>query len=160
MGARMTEQRYVLGIAYQAGPDPRIQKGADGHRDFISAEELEKAAWAFLGKSLVGIYHADGTEGHAVVKESYIYRGPDWHITDILGNELVVKSGDWLVGAVLDEVAWDLYKRGLITGWSPQGGAKRRSPLTKSVTVTVQVADDDTHESLARRIAEQIRSNA
>lgn len=153
------EQRYVLGIAYQAGPDPRIQKGADGHRDYFPAEELEKAAWSFIGKSIVGIYHADGTEGHAVVKESYIYRGPDWHITDILGNELVVKSGDWLVGAVLDEVAWNLYKAGHITGWSPQGAAKRRTPLTKSITLTI---DDDPGldvDGLAQNIAQQIRSS-
>ncbi|MCX5239828.1 XkdF-like putative serine protease domain-containing protein [Streptomyces prunicolor] len=116
------EQRYVLGVAYQAGPDPRIQRGADGGRDYFSPEELEKAAWGFLrdGPS-VGLFHADGTEGAATVVESYVYRGPDWH----LGTDIVVKSGDWLIGAVLDERAWQLYKAGRITGWSPQGQARR-----------------------------------
>lgn len=116
------EQRYVLGVAYQAGPDPRIQRGADGGRDYFSPEELEKAAWGFLrdGPS-VGLFHADGTEGAATVVESYVYRGPDWH----LGDDVVVKAGDWLIGAVLDERAWQLYKAGRITGWSPQGQARR-----------------------------------
>ncbi|MFI5880802.1 XkdF-like putative serine protease domain-containing protein [Streptomyces sp. NPDC051554] len=116
------EQRYVLGVAYQAGPDPRIQRGADGGRDYFSPEELEKAAWGFLrdGPS-VGLFHADGTEGAATVVESYVYRGPDWH----LGEDVVVKAGDWLIGAVLDERAWQLYKAGRITGWSPQGQARR-----------------------------------
>lgn len=120
----MPEQRYVLGVAYQAGPDPRIQRGADGGRDYFTAEELEKAAWGFLRKGRqVGMFHADGTEGHAEIVESYVWRGPDWD----LGDGVVVKAGDWLIGAVLDEVAWDLYKRGKVTGWSPQGSAKRRT---------------------------------
>jgi hypothetical protein len=119
------EQRYVLGVAYQAGPDPMIKRGADGGRDFFSAEELEKAAWRYLQNGPeVGLFHADGTEGAATVVESYIYRGPDWE----LGNGVVVKAGDWLVGAVLDENAWQLYKSGRVTGWSPQGSARRITP--------------------------------
>jgi hypothetical protein len=124
----MTEpqpQRYVLGVAYQAGPDPRIQRGMDGGRDYFSPAELEKAAWGFLqdGRQ-VGLFHGpDSTVGHADVVESYIYRGPDWD----LGDGSVVKSGDWLVGAILDETAWALYKSGRVTGWSPQGSARRIS---------------------------------
>ncbi|MEE1838204.1 XkdF-like putative serine protease domain-containing protein [Streptomyces sp. SP17KL33] len=119
------EQRYVLGVAYQAGPDPMIKRGADGGRDFFSPEELEKAAWGFLQNGAqVGLFHADGTEGAATVVESYIYRGPDW----ALDGGVVVKSGDWLVGAILDEHAWQLYKSGRVTGWSPQGSARRITP--------------------------------
>ena len=118
----MTEQRYVLGIAHQAGPDPRINEGQDGGRDYFTPEELEKAAWGFLRKGpTVGLSHVDGTEGAAQVVESYIYRGPDWALDD----GTVVKSGDWLVGAILDEFAWQLYKAGHIDGWSIQGTAQR-----------------------------------
>lgn len=114
-------QRYVLGIAYQAGPDPRIQEGADGGRDWIGPVELEKAAWRFLASSpTVGINHADGTTGSAEIVESYIYRGPDWQVGDV-----VVKAGDWLVGAVLGEYAWALFEAGLVDGWSVQGTARR-----------------------------------
>lgn len=117
------EQRYVLGIAYQAGPDPRITKGADGGRDYFTAAELEKAAWKFLtGGRKVGLFHVDGTEGAADVVESYIYRGPDWD----LGDGIVAKSGDWLIGAVLSPEAWELHKAGRLNGWSPQGTARRR----------------------------------
>lgn len=118
----MSDQRYVLGIAYQAGPDPRIRRGADGGRDFFSEAELEKAAWSFLRNGpQVGLFHADGTEGAAEIVESYVYRGPDWD----LGGGVVVKSGDWLIGAILDEPAWRLYKSGRVTGFSPQGMARR-----------------------------------
>lgn len=117
------EQRYVLGIAYQAGPDPRITKGADGGRDYFTEAELEKAAWNFLRRGRQhGAFHLDGTEGCAETVESYIYRGPDWD----LGDGIVVKSGDWLIGAVLDEKAWQAVKAGRISGWSPQGTARRR----------------------------------
>jgi hypothetical protein len=120
----MAEQRYVLGVAYQAGPDPRIQRGADGGRDYFTAAELEKAAWSFLKNGpVVGLFHADGTEGHAQVVESYIWRTDPW----IVDGETVAKSGDWMIGAILDETAWQLYKQGKVTGWSPQGTATRRT---------------------------------
>ncbi|MGE0399937.1 MAG: XkdF-like putative serine protease domain-containing protein [Kofleriaceae bacterium] len=127
------EQRYVLGIAYQAGRDERIRMGADGARDYFEPAELEKAAWSYIGSDmLIGVEHIDGTEGHARVVESYIYRGPEWALGDVGGEQVIVKSGDWLLGAVLDDVAWDLYKSGRITGWSPQGSGRRRRPVAKS----------------------------
>ena len=118
-------QRYVLGIAYQAGPDPRIQKGADGGRDYFTAEELEKAAWSFLanGNPQVGVGHIDGTTGAATVVESYIYRNDEpWD----LGGGMVVTKGTWLIGAILDDRAWSAVQDGRISGWSPQGTARRR----------------------------------
>lgn len=123
-------QRYCLGIAYQAGPDPRIARGQDGGRDFLDAADLEKAAWEFIANGpRVGLFHLDGTEtdpdgeATATVVESYIYRPEQpWD----LGNDLIVRKGDWLLGAVLSPRAWDMYQRGLITGWSPQGIARRR----------------------------------
>jgi hypothetical protein len=121
-------QRFVLGIAYQAGPDPRIAKGIDGGRDYFTAEELEKAAWSFLRNGpQVNAFHVDGTEGCAVVVESSIHRGPDWD----LGDGIVVKAGDWLVGAILDDRAWELHKAGKINGWSPQGTARRRRRVVR-----------------------------
>lgn len=119
------EQRYVLGVAYQAGRDQRIRKGLDGGRDYFTAAELEKAAFSYAANGLDnGLFHADGTRAGTTV-ESYIYRGPDWAITGSDGSVSVVKSGDWLVGAILNERGWDLYKRGELTGWSPQGTARR-----------------------------------
>jgi hypothetical protein len=120
-------QRYLLGIAYQAGRDPRIAKGADGSRDYFTAEELEKAAWAFLkANPSVGLFHADGTEGHAEVVESYIHRGQPWIVDDTPGREVIVRKGDWLIGVILDDSAWAMYEKGQITGFSPQGSARRR----------------------------------
>ena len=121
----MAEARYVLGLAYQAGRDPLIAKGLDGARDFFTADELEKAAWSFLpGGAQVGMFHADGTTGAARVVESYIWRGDDWDA----GNGTIIRKGDWLIGAICDEPAWNLVKSGRVTGFSPQGVAKRRKP--------------------------------
>jgi hypothetical protein len=119
-------ERFVLGIAYQAGPDPRITKGADGGRDYFTEAELEKAAHSYLRNGpRVGLFHVDGTDGDATatVVESYIYRNEEpWVIAD----DLVVRKGDWLVGAILSPRAWELYKQGRISGFSPQGTATRR----------------------------------
>ena len=117
-------QRYVLSIAYKAGRDPRITKGADGGRDFLSAESLELAAWNYIAKGSpqVGIGHIDGTTGAATVVESYIYRGPDWD----LGDGIVVTKGDWLIGMILEPKSWQLALQGRLSGLSPQGVARRR----------------------------------
>lgn len=118
------EARFVLGLAYQAGRDDRITKGLDGSRDYFTAAELEKACWSFgRGPREVGIMHQDGTVGAAVVVENFIWRGEPASFGDV-----VVKAGDWVMGAILDEPAWALYKAGKITGFSPQGGARRRKP--------------------------------
>lgn len=115
-------QRYVLGIAYQAGYDPSIKKGADGFTDYVDPDDLELAAWGFMkGHPVIGLSHADGTVGHADVVESYIFRGPDWEQPD----GTVVKAGDWLLAAVVDEPTWERIEKGEFTGWSPEGTATR-----------------------------------
>lgn len=123
------ERRFILGLAYQAGRDPRIAKGADGARDFFTADELEEACWSFLPNGgEVGLFHLDGSVGHFSTRENCIYRGPDWD----QGNGLVIKRGDWLIGGICDEIAWDLVKTRRVTGFSPQGAARRHRYLPGS----------------------------
>lgn len=120
------EDQFLYGVAYQAGPSPRIQRGADGGLDMFSPRELEKAAWSFmLGGHQHGLFHADGTEGVAKTVESGIYRNPvPWVISD----DLIIRKGDWTLGVLVDDKGWSLYKQGKVGGFSPQGGAKRRNP--------------------------------
>lgn len=123
------ERRYTLGLAYGANL-PDVGKAADGYRDFAGVTALEDAAWSFLRKGAqVGLDHADGTEGHGTVVESYIYRGPDWPQE----NGYVVKAGDWLVGTVWDEPTWAGIKDGRWNGYSPQGSARRRTPAPEAL---------------------------
>ena len=116
------EQRYTLGVAYPVDE-------VDSHGDFTDAAELEKAAWGFIANVVnkseagVGTDHADGTDGAAQVVESYIYRGPTWVDED--SGEVIAKTGDWLVGAVWTEEAWERIKKDELTGWSIQGLAFR-----------------------------------
>ena len=117
--------KFCLGVAYQAGPDPRIARGQDGGRDFFTPRELEKAAWSFmLSGQQVGIGHADGTTGAARPVESYLYRNP---VPWVVAPDLVVRKGDWVLGALLEDHSWGLAKAGKVTGWSPQGSGHRRA---------------------------------
>jgi len=121
----MAEQRYFLAVAWQAGRDPAIQRGADGRRDFATAESIERAAWRFMKSRDLGLMHQDGTLGHVELVESYIYRGPDWAQDD----GTVIKAGDWLIGGIaLDDQTWRDMKAGRYTGVSVQGAGKRRTP--------------------------------
>lgn len=127
------ERRYTLGLAYPANrADASV--AMDGFRDFVGADALESAAWSFLGKAgRVGLHHRDGTEGHGDVVESYLYRGPDWHIKAVDGSDQLIKSGDWLLGVVWDEPTWQAIKRGDFNGFSPQGRARRRQPSAEAL---------------------------
>lgn len=117
--------RYLLSVAHQAGPDPRIVKGADGGRDFFNEDQLEKAAWRFMqGPMQVGVDHADGTTGIAIPCESYIYRGPDWPQPD----GTVIKKGDWLLGMRVSEQTYQEAQSGRFGGVSVQGAARRVKP--------------------------------
>lgn len=123
------ERRYTLGVAYPANR-PDVGRAADGFRDFAGPDVLEDAAWSFMRKgAAIGLHHADGTEGHGQVVESYVYRGPDWPQP----NGYVVKAGDWLLGVVWDAETWPLVKSGHIQGFSPQGAARRRTPSAEAL---------------------------
>jgi hypothetical protein len=129
-----SDQQYLLCIAWEPGKDDRIAKGVDGARDFMTAPDVEQAAWRLIAKHAggqSGLAHASffdpsRDESHARVVESYIYRGPDWPMTAADGSEVVVKAGAWLVGLECDDVAWAEYKAGRIGGVSVQGRARRR----------------------------------
>lgn len=122
-----TPQRFTLGLAYPALRHD-VARARDGHIDFASPEALEKCAWEYMTRYReIGMWHKDGTSGHADVVESYIWRAPDWPTGARLpdGSELVIKAGDWMLGAVWDEHGWEQVQSGLINGWSPQGGCIR-----------------------------------
>lgn len=123
------ERRYTLSVGYPAN-SADIMKSRDGHIDFASEDEIEKAAWGYMASGAkVGVFHAERTEGAGETVESYIYRGPDWEAAE----GLVVKSGDWLIGTIWSEPAWEAIKRGDIRGTSMQGSAKRRAPSPADV---------------------------
>lgn len=132
------EQQFVLGVAYQAGPDPKIAKGLDGARDYFTEAELEKAAWSFmLNGQQHGMFHLDGTTGAARPVENFIYRNP---VPWIVAPDLVVRKGDWCQGLLLDDKAWALHKAGKVNGLSPQGIARRRK-RTRAGELTSVPAD-------------------
>lgn len=127
------ERRYTLTVAYPAD-SPDVGRARDGFQDFASKEAVENAAWSYMRNGGgVGGFHLDGTEGFGERVESYIYRGPDWHIAAADGSDQVVKEGDWLLGIIWTPDAWNLIKSGEATGVSMQGGAKRRAPSPADV---------------------------
>lgn len=121
-------KRFTLGVAYAANKVD-VAKARDGHRDFADPAALEDCAWNYLRKGAqIGLFHEEGTYGHADVVESYIYRGPDWEVTGVLGDTYVIKAGDWMLGAVWDDLGYEAVQKQLVNGWSPQGRAKRLQP--------------------------------
>lgn len=114
---RDAPRRYTLGVAYPAN-------AVDAHGQFMDPQDLEETAWRYLQERRgVGLMHLDQTGGSGVPVESYIYRGPDWHIAG-----QVIKNGDWLLGVIWSEPAWDQIERGELTGYSMQGWGTQEAP--------------------------------
>ncbi len=130
------ERRFTLGVAY---PAMKADKGraADGYRDFVSAEALEKTAHEWLIKHRdVNLFHRNGTSGHFKPAESYIWRFGRYTFTSpVNGKNYVIKDGDWLLGGYWDELGWSLVKAGLVNGWSPEGTAKRARPTAERLAL-------------------------
>lgn len=104
------EQKLVYGIVYE--PDV-----PDAHGDFMTAEEIEKAAQGFLAEAReIDINHSfEG--GTGVVVESYV--APD---DFMIGSKRITKGSWVLVTRASDEV-WEQIKAGIITGYSMAGTA-------------------------------------
>lgn len=128
----MDEYRVALGVAYPAYKvDERLAK--DGFRDFAPADLVEQIAWRWMKeRQSIGLFHEQGTEGHGVVVESGIHRGPDWLVKNAQG-EVRVCEGDWLLAVEFDKPTWALVKSRRIRGWSPQGKAERGLPSAASL---------------------------
>lgn len=126
------EDRFLLMVAYS--PNRMPLRGADGKTDLASPRVLEKACWHFMAKGAkTGMWHESGHESEAVCVENYVYRNPvSWAVKNG-EHETVIKEGDWIVGFVLSEPAWEMYKAGEIGGVSMQGAASRKKPSAETL---------------------------
>jgi len=108
------EQRLTYGVVLE--PDV-----TDAQGDRETANEIEKAAHAYLVNSrTVGIHHAAKSPGSVVV-ESYIA------LADMdIGGEIVAK-GSWVMVTQHDPDVWELVKNGEFRGYSI-GGTGDRQP--------------------------------
>ena len=107
------EKHTVTGIVYE--PDTEDAQG-----DFMTAEEIEKAAHYFLKNSgKVDIQHSFKEEESAVVVESYVTK------SDGVINGHDVKKGTWIATVEInnDEIFKDI-EDGKITGFSMGGTGK------------------------------------
>jgi hypothetical protein len=129
----MEEHRVTIGVAYPANlADAKMAK--DGHIDFASKDVVEQIAWRWMKeRQQVGLLHESGTEGHGLVVESGIHRGPDWIVKNADDSETVVSDGDWLLGVEWDEPTWRWIKANPSAGYSPQGRAGRREPSAEAL---------------------------
>ena len=118
------ESRFLLMVGYS--PNRMPLRGADGKLDVASPEVVEKACWRFMENGARGgLMHKAGGENALRVVENGIYRGPEWHFTAANGEEVTVRKGDWLIGAILSPSAWRRYKNGEFGSGSLQGSAQR-----------------------------------
>ncbi|MGG5181393.1 XkdF-like putative serine protease domain-containing protein [Bacillus sp. MM09(2025)] len=103
-------QRLVYGIVYE----PHVE---DAHGDFMTPEEIEKAAHGFLKDAREIDKQHDFQGGVGEVVESYI--AP----SDFEMGEEIIKKGSWVLVTKASEDIWNQIQKGEITGYSMAGTA-------------------------------------
>jgi Putative phage serine protease XkdF len=108
-------KQIVYGVVYE--PDV-----VDAHGDFMTAEEIEKAAHAFMESrhthNIDKQHDLEADEGYVV--ESYI--AP----VDMQLGDQEIKKGSWVAGVKVTNVeTWAAIEKGEITGFSMWGVGKR-----------------------------------
>jgi len=105
------EQRLVYGVVYE----PNV---VDAHGDFMTAEEIVKAAHYFMENFQKVDANHDFEEGKGKLVECFVAPAD----MEINGN--TITKGTWSVGIhVTDDETWNLIKSGEITGLSMAGYA-------------------------------------
>lgn len=114
------EKRIVTGVVYE--PDT-----PDTHDEFMTAQEIEKAAHQFLKDYRNIDKQHDFTSGQGEVVESWIAK------SDTTVGEQQIREGTWLMSVhVPDDEIWSEIKKGNITGFSMGGVGERVKQVTKS----------------------------
>lgn len=105
------EERVVTGVVYE--PDT-----VDAQGDSASAEEIRKASFNFMMKSMIlGFEHKESiSKFHAQIVENYI--AP----TSFKLGEQFIKAGTWLMSIKIhNDELWALIKSGEVSGFSMSG---------------------------------------
>jgi hypothetical protein len=107
------EKQIVWGAVY-------VPDKVDSQGDYMSAEEIEKAAYLFMSKGIVSNIdmNHDNEKTGAYVIESFIARegDPDFPVV-----------GTWVVGVhIPDEDLWEKVKDGTINGFSMEAAVRTR----------------------------------
>ncbi|MBR0615281.1 XkdF-like putative serine protease domain-containing protein [Bacillus safensis] len=114
-------QRLVYGIVYE----PNV---ADAHGDYMTPEEIEKAAHGFLKDAREIDKQHDFQGGVGEVVESYI--AP----SDFEMGDEVIKKGSWVLVTKASDEIWEQIQKGEITGYSMAGtadiGKQEREPAS------------------------------
>ncbi|WP_426616441.1 XkdF-like putative serine protease domain-containing protein [Bacillus velezensis] len=105
------ERKLVYGIVYE--PDT-----VDAHGDFMTADEIEKAAHGFLKDAREIDKQHDFQGGVGEVVESYVAPA------DFEMNGETIKKGSWVLVTKASEEVWEQIKKGEITGYSMAGTAE------------------------------------
>ncbi|WP_404407720.1 XkdF-like putative serine protease domain-containing protein [Jeotgalibacillus malaysiensis] len=109
--SKSDEQQLVYGIVYE----PDVE---DSHQDYMTAEEIEKAAHGFLKDARNIDTQHDFNAGVGEVVESYVAPA------DIEMSGETIKKGSWILVTKASDDIWEQIKKGDITGYSMAGTAE------------------------------------
>jgi len=126
------ERRYTFGVVYKASTE--TDKSLDAHKEYVSADELEKALWKYVQSGDRNIYLQ-----HGQLKAIGMMPVGEWveivhwpYETDakfiLPGQETITRkipAGSVYMGVIWNEEAWPLVKAGKIRGFSFGGRARK-----------------------------------
>ncbi|MDM5430818.1 XkdF-like putative serine protease domain-containing protein [Bacillus mycoides] len=120
-------QKLVYGVVYEPGT-------TDLHNDFMTAEEIEKAAHKFMKDAQNIDTQHDFVAGAGEIVESYIAPA-DFEI-----NGVTIQKGSWVITTKASDEVWEKIEKGEITGYSMAGTAEveEQEDVSKSISSLVK----------------------
>ncbi|GED14867.1 XkdF-like putative serine protease domain-containing protein [Aneurinibacillus migulanus] len=109
------EQMLVYGVVYE--PSSEDELILDTHDEYMTAQEIEKAAHGFMMKAQNIDTQHDFSSGAGQVVESYIAPA------DFEVSGEVIRKGSWVLVTKATQEIWDGIKNGEYTGYSLAGTA-------------------------------------
>lgn len=113
------ERRLVFGVVMEPGVD--IGK-ADAHGEGFSAETIEKAAYDYIANyGVKGLMHKWDISEHVKIVDFHIVRAD----VEYFGQK-VYKGSLVMAWLVEDDALWEMFKTGILKGFSVGGLARKR----------------------------------
>jgi hypothetical protein len=117
MYAKQGWHQVTKGVVYHANK-------LDAHREFVSPEELERAAWAFLDQFRhLSVHHDGNVIGEARLRESAIAE-VGYRTKAITNGVVEVAVGDWVAACFWPDPIWARILKGEFNAYSLEGSAK------------------------------------
>lgn len=162
---KVKEKQYTFGVVYKA-TESRADPELDAHGEFIIADDLQEAQWAYVQTGDRRVYLQHGAQGIIPIGEYVdIVTWPyevELELTlpgQTKKTRTMIPAGSVFMGVLWNDTGWPLIKDGMIRGFSLGGFRRKQKTDVKKGYEDMTSVSDGGFESLLRRLERNMSRN-